>query len=310
MLLNRFALVSRLDYRDIGISEIFDVRVGVQSGTVYEELFNRWFPEHHKVIMYGNTNDLFGALERGDVDIVMSSQNQVLAVTNYMERPGYKINVLFDYASESAVGFNKEERVLCSIIDKAQGLMDLARITDLWQHKTYDYRVKIMQSRQPLLISISVLLFCVIGLMFVLLRRRLDAGRRLEALVAERTAKLHYQNEILEAVTNNYKGVIWSVDVNGTVMMFNGRYLKEVGIDPSQLVGQNIEIARRQDNRINSIVDAQKQMYLRDGPHEWMSEIDGNTYLSNTVPIRDAAGNVVGITGTTDNITEIVRLNK
>jgi len=310
MLLNRYALVSRLDYRDIDMNEVVGVRVGVQSGTVYEELFKRWFPDHPKIAMYGNTNDLFGALEHGDVDIVMSSQNQVLAVTNYMERPGYKINVLFDYASEAAIGFNKEERVLCSVIDKAQGLMDLSRITDLWLHKTYDYRIKIVQSRQPLLISISVLLICVVGLMLVLLRRRLDAGRRLEALVDERTAKLHYQNEILEAVTNNYKGIIWSIDTKGIVTMFNGCSLKKLGIDQSLIVGQNIEHARLVDYRVNIVLDAQKQVSLLDGPHEWMSETDGNTYLSNTVPISDAAGNVVGITGTTDNITEIVKLGK
>jgi signal transduction histidine kinase/CheY-like chemotaxis protein/ABC-type amino acid transport substrate-binding protein len=310
MLLNRYALVSRLDYRDIGMSEVVDVRVGVQSGTVYEELFKRWFPEHSKVTMYGNTNDLFSALEHGEVDIVMSSQNQVLAVTNYMERPGYKINLLFDYASESAIGFNKEERVLCSIIDKAQGLMELTRITDLWLHKTYDYRLKIAESRQPLLISISVLLICIVGLMFVLLKRRFDTGRRLEALIEERTAKLHSQNNLLEAVTNNYKGIIWSIDTKGIVTLFNGCSLKKLGIDRSLFVGQNMAHARQIDYRVNKVLDAQKQMFLGDGPHEWINDVDGETYLSNTVPIRDAAGNVVGITGTTDNITETVRLNK
>jgi len=310
MLLNRFALVSRLDYHDVNINEVFGKRVGIQAGTVYEELFRRWFPDHPNTTVYGNTIDLFGALERGDVDMVMSSQNQVLAMTNYMEQPGYKINVLFDYASESAIGFNKEERLLCSIIDKAQGLMDLSRITDLWLHKTYDYRVKIMESRQPLLISISVLLICVVGLMFVLLKRRLDAGRRLEALVEERTAKLHYQNRLLEAVTNNYKGIIWSIDTNGIVTMFNGNSLKKLGIDPSLFVGQDMEHARQIDYRVNIVLNPQKQISLLDGPHEWMNEADGNIYLTNTVPLRDAAGNVVGITGTTDNITEIVRLSK
>jgi len=310
MLLSRFALVSKLDYHDISVNEVFGARVGVQAGTVYEELFKRWFPDHKNISVYGNTNDLFGALERGDVDMVMSSQNQVLALTNYMEQPGYKINVLFDYASESAIGFNIDERALCSIIDKAQGLMDLSRITDLWLHKTYDYRVKIVESRQPLLISISVLLICVVGLMFVLLKRRLEAGKRLEALIEERTAKLHSQNHLLEAVTNNYKGIIWSIDTKGIVTLFNGCSLKKLGIDRSLFVGQNMEHARQIDYRVNGVLNAQKQIFLGDGPHEWISEMDGDTYLSNTVPIYDADGKVVGITGTTDNITDIVRLSK
>jgi signal transduction histidine kinase/CheY-like chemotaxis protein/ABC-type amino acid transport substrate-binding protein len=310
MLLNRYALVSRLDYPDISMNDVVGARVGVQSGTVYEELFKRWFPEHPRITAYSNTNEFFSALERDEVDIVMSSQNQVLAVTNYMERPGYKINVLFDYASESVLGFNKEERILCSIIDKAQGLMDLSRITDLWLHKTYDYRVKIVESRQPLLISISVLLICVVGLMFVLLSRKRDAGKRLEALVEERTAKLHYQNWLLEAVTNNYKGIIWSIDTNGIVTLFNGSSLRKLGIDRSSFVGQNMEHARRMDYRVNIVLDPKKQMFIADGPQEWITEVDGNTYLSNTVPFYDTGGKVLGITGTTDNITEIVRLSK
>ncbi len=309
MLLNRFALVSGLDCKDIDVNEVFDKRVGIQSGTVYEELFKRWFPDHTHTFEYGNTNDLFVALEHGDVDMVMSSQNQLLSVTNYIERPGYKINVLFDYASESTIGFNKDERVLCSIVDKALGLMDLSRITDLWLHKTYDYRVKIVESRQPLLISISILLMCIVGLMFVMLKRRLEAGRRLEALVEERTAKLHHQNEVLKAVTDNYKGVIWSVDKYGIITMFKGRYLNVLEVDPAPFLGQKMSDAKLINPRVGSVIDAHINMNLRDGMHEWVGEADGETFLANTVPIRDAAGNVVGVTGTTDNITEIVRLN-
>jgi ABC-type amino acid transport substrate-binding protein len=236
VLMNKYALVSRLGYRNIPINEVLNVKVGVQSGTGYEELFRRWFPEHSNITAYGNTNALYDALERGDVDMVMSSQNQVLAITNYKERPGYKINVLFDYAAEAAMGFNREERILCSIIGKALSQIDTQRITDSWLHKTYDYRVKIVQSRQPLLISLSVLLACVIGLMLYMLVKKRDTERRLEALVEERTAKLHYQNKLLEAVTDNYKGVIWSIDREGTVTMFNGRYLKTLDINQASLI--------------------------------------------------------------------------
>jgi PAS domain S-box-containing protein len=307
MLMNRYALVSRLGYRNIPINEVLGIRVGVQSGTDYEELFGRWFPEHTGVTAYGGTNALYDALERGEVDMVMSSQSQVLAITNYMERPGYKINVLFDYATESVIGINRDERILCSIIDKALGLIDIPRITDTWLHKTYDYRVKIVQSRQPLLISLSVLLACVIGLMLAMLGKKRGDAKRLEALVEERAAKLHYQNKLLEAVTGNYKGVMWSIDREGTVTMFNGRYLQTLDIDPVSVIGKKIEFALEKHLLSGVVDDVQKLMI--GGQLEWMNEIDGSTYLSNTMPIRDAAGNVVGVTGTTDDITEIVRLN-
>jgi PAS domain S-box-containing protein len=306
LLMNKYALVSKLDSRNISINEALGIKVGVHAGTVYEELFRQWFPEHPSVTAYGSVNQLYDALERGDVDMAMSSQNQVLAVTNYMERPGYKINVLFDYAAESSIGFNKDERILCSIVDKALNLIDIPRIADPWLYKAYDYRVKILQSRQPFLISLSALLVCVIALILIMQGRKRSAEKLLEALVEERTAKLHYQNKILEAVTGNYKGVIWSIDLEGTVTMFNGRYLKTLDIDQADLIGQKIEYALEKHMLTGIVDDTQK--LLSGGLLEWMNEIDGSTYLTNTMPIRDAAENVVGVAGTTDDITEIVRL--
>jgi PAS domain S-box-containing protein len=308
ILLNRYALISKAGHRNIGISEVPNTSVGVQTGTANEELFKMWFPGHANALEYKSANDLYDALDRGDIDMAMSSQNEALAVTNYLERPGYKVNILFDHIAESSFGFNKDERVLCSIIDKALGEIELARITDLWLHKTYDYRVKIVQSRQPFLISISVLLMCVVGLMFVLLRKTRSTEKRLEALVAERTVKLQDQNKFMEAVTKNYKGVIWSVAGDGCITMFSGQYLKTIGIESSFLVGKNLDIARQKNRHLDIISNVQKT--FSEGPQDWMSVLDGRTFHTNTMPIYDADGKVVGVTGTTDDITEMVKLSQ
>jgi PAS domain S-box-containing protein len=304
---SKYALISKADYRNVKINEILHKRVGVSKNTAYYELFTRWFPNHPNMVEFTGSNEMFNALGRGDIDLAMSSQTQILAVTNYRERPGYKINVLFDHAFESSLGFNKDEELLCSIVDKALQQIDLNSISELWMHKTYDYRLKLVQSRQPFFVSVSILLLCIVVLLSVLFRKNRGMEKRLQTLVEGRTAELNRQNKLMESVTKNYKGLIWCVDKDGVITMFEGRYLKTLGITPEFLVGKSIEQARQKSRHINIINNVEKS--LRDGPQDWLSDIDGGTYHSSTMPIYDMDGNVVGVTGSTDDITEMVRLS-
>ncbi|MCL2183866.1 MAG: transporter substrate-binding domain-containing protein [Chitinispirillia bacterium] len=305
---SRYALISKAGHRNIKINEILQKRVGIHKSTAYAEQFRNWFPNHPGVVEYTSTIDMFEGLERGEIDLAMSSQAMILAVTNYMERPGYKINVLFDHAYESLLGFNKNEAILCSIVDKALQQIELGSITELWMHKTYDYRIKLVQSRYPLFITVSLLLLCVVILLSLLFRNTRNMEKKLLVLVEKRTAELEKQNKLMEAVTQNYKGVIWSVDKDGVITMFDGRYLREtLHLEPSFLVGKNISLARERNRHLNVIDNVEKS--LREGPLNWLSNIDGGTFRSSTTPIRDADGNIVGLAGSTDDITEMVRLS-
>ena len=311
---SKYALISKDSHRSVKINEVLHLRVGVQTATAYEELFKRWFPNHPNIVGYGNTNEMFDALERGDIDLGMSSQTQIIAVTNYLERPGYKVNVLFDHAYKASVGINANEEILCSIIGKALQHIDLTGISEPWMHKTYDYSVKLMRARQTymnstlaLLFGVAVLLMCIVILLLILFYKNRGMEKKLHTLVEQRTDELNRQNKLLESVTKNYKGVIWSVDKDGVITMFEGRYLKTMGIEPSFLVGKNIESARQKSRHLDVISNVEKSM--RDGPQDWMSDIDGGVFRSSTMPIYDMNGNVVGVTGSTDDITEIARLS-
>jgi len=276
-------------------------------------------------------------MEDGEIDMVMSSQRQLLLLTNYLELPGYKANVIFDRSFESSFGFNKDEAILCSIVDKALRMVDKQGITDIWIRKTYDYRAKLAQARLPLLIGISVLLLCVLVLMFVLFQRNRHAGKQLKYLVQERTAALNKQHALmgavndtaallleadagdplnmmskgmetigrhvdvervcvwqnlrkddgklyyrlicewsdeialniqrtlakLEAVTNHYKCIIWSVDKDGIITIFNGQYLKVIGVQPSFPEGKKLEIARL-ENRHLAIIAMTANVFRED----------------------------------------------
>ena len=484
VLLDYYALLSRSDFRNISLAEVQKVKVGLAKATVYAELFRSWFPRHEHIVEYESSDAAFTALDRGEVDVVMSSQHRLLALTSYHELSGYKANIVFEFASPSTFGFNKNEAALCSIVDKALHMIDVKGITAHWVHNTYDYEGRMARAQRPWLLGVSALLASVLILLFVLFQRTRHEGRSLENLVQKRTSELDNQHRLisvvndaavlllesdaenywealtrsmemicrciqvdrvylwqntsrrggklyyrqackwmhedwkmddalfefayadtiphwegvlsqgktlngpfetipdheeafftayqlqsllvvplflkgefwgfasfddcrtrrifpeaeeyalrswgllavsaiqrgeiaqgmrqtltkLEAVINNYKGVIWSVDDKGVITTFNGQYLKTIGVVPSFLEGKKLEVARLKNRHLDIIENVEKT--FREGPQDWIGEIDGGVFHSYTVPMRDGKGKIAGVVGSTDDVTAGVKLQR
>ena len=182
---------------NISIHRIALLKVGVQKGTAYAELFSTWFPTHKNVIEYDDTEAAFKGLENGEINILMYSVRNLLTATNYNERPGFKANIVFEYTFRSTFGLNKDEEILCSIVGKAMSRIDCGTVASQWMRKTYDYRSKIVQAQLPWLIGAIGLFFMVIVLTFTLYLRSRNAGRRLDMLVQVRTAELDISRQKL-----------------------------------------------------------------------------------------------------------------
>ena len=118
---------------------------------------------------------------------------------------------------------------------------------------------------------------------------------------------LHLTLNKLEAIVNNYKGVIWSVDNDGMITSFNGQYLNKLGVTPSFLVGKNIDVARKKNRHPDVIENIEKT--FRSGPQDWQSEVDGVIFNSHTTLMRDGEGKIAGIVGSSDDVTELINLH-
>ena len=112
----------------------------------------------------------------------------------------------------------------------------------------------------------------------------------------------------LKAVVTNYSGTIWSVDRENTITLFDGQHLKTVGMSPHFLEGKHLYQALKINRHLDIIENVEKT--FAGEPQDWISEIDGRLYRSRTAPIHDEDGNVTGIVGNMDDLTELLTLQK
>ncbi|MCL2441059.1 MAG: ATP-binding protein [Treponema sp.] len=210
---DHFALISHADYPDIKVNEILYVKVGLARDTVYADTFRKWFPNHMNTVEYESTEEALEALRLGKVEMVMTNQKRLLYLTHYLELPDYKANIVFDYTGTIKFGLNIEEEILCSIINKSLGMIDTKGISDMWVRKTYDYRVKLIETQVPWFIGSLLLFMFVIALLVILFFRYRKEGIKLEALVQERTIKLNKYQEELESALKAAKAASKSKSV-------------------------------------------------------------------------------------------------
>jgi len=149
-------------------------------------------------------SDMMRMLESGEVDMVMSSQYRFLQLTNFRGFPGYKANYVFDRTFNSTFGFNKNEELLCSIINKTLALIDTDAISGQWMRRTSDYRVKLAQTQIPWVIGATALVL-VLFFLFFMFQRKHSESVKLEQQVQERTAELHRSRHDLEMLLEETK---------------------------------------------------------------------------------------------------------
>jgi signal transduction histidine kinase/CheY-like chemotaxis protein len=194
----RLGLVSLSSMRDVAASDVPGLRVGLAEGTAQAEAFRRLFPGHRHEVTFVDSLGPYGALERGEVDLVMGSENDLLAMTNYLERTGFRTNLRLGVPSQSYFGVTRGQPELRSVLSKAQRLVDTDVIVSRWKTRVFDYRGALARERMPLMAAGLALLAMAMGLLAVMIARSRKAARVLEEAVEARTAELVRQTEVAE----------------------------------------------------------------------------------------------------------------
>jgi PAS domain S-box-containing protein len=225
-------LISKSEFPNVHFTELSNMKTGLVRGTIHAELFKRWFPNNRSFREYDNLDSVFYALERGEIDLFMSMSNYLLSIENYKEHAGYKSNIEFNNDFDITFGFNKDEAVLSSIVDKAFALIDLETISGYWTHKRYDYRVKIAEARLPWLIGATIMSLVVLSLILTMFYRSNNEGKRLAMLVKEKTSTI---SAIFDATSD----LIFCKDSESRITECNKSMENYFGINKSDIIGKN-----------------------------------------------------------------------
>jgi PAS domain S-box-containing protein len=235
---DQYALISKLDYPRLRINDILSVSIGLIKETAYASLFRSWFPDHKNTVEYESSNTAFEALEQGKVDMVMANLSQLLMLTNYYERTGYKANIIFNFASESTFGFNKNETVLRSVVDKALLFTDTKEISGQWMRKTYNYSAKLALLHRFWLTVASVLLFSVLVLLLILFQRNRRSAKQLETLIYKRTNELVLQSATINAAFDATPDMVCCKDLDLRFTRCNKAFEKYFNVREADIIGK------------------------------------------------------------------------
>ena len=200
--IDNYAMLSSIDLPDIDIRQVGRFRVGVLADTTYAAQFYELFPDHPNVVVYNGNYEGLKALANDEIDLLMATRSLLLNATNYLEMSGYKANVVLDRSYESQFGFHIGQKTLCSIIGKAQSLINTEQIYEHWVRRVFDFRGKLARAQVPYLIAASIMMVLVLILLITLLIRNRQMGKRLERTVDERTQELRARTAELEVQTN------------------------------------------------------------------------------------------------------------
>ncbi|MDR0302229.1 MAG: response regulator [Treponema sp.] len=109
-----------------------------------------------------------------------------------------------------------------------------------------------------------------------------------------------------KAVFSNYSGIIWCVDHDHIIKLFEGLYLTEHSIPAAFFNGKKTEEALQED--WSSGINESVQKTFTEGRQDINVEIDNRMFRIRTTPIYDNSGAMTYVVGSFDDITERTRL--
>lgn len=294
----QYALISKSTLPDMEISRVYYERVGTLNKSAHEEMFNLWFPDHEKHIIYSTSANAFDGLENDEIDLLMLSENMLLTQTNYREKPEFKINISFDKTLDSLFGYNKNEEVLCSIVDKTLAHIKTDKISDKWMSKVFDYSKKISQMQMLYLVAFSSVAFILLISMFVLLLK----NKRLSKSLLERTATL-------TTIFTSIPDIIFCMDTNLTYTSCNPSFEKLSGLSSEEIIGKtDLEVFDPGQEMVayfmeinKNVLDSEKTEVVQ----EWITYPDGTErYLETIKTPLFQDDKLTGLMGIARDITE------
>ena len=193
---SNYAFISKDSYPLLASYQIVHARVGVMTQSQKITVYKKFFPaaaadpdeeaydlkSYTNVTEYPTQNDCLNALEKGEIDLYFASEYTLLIQTHYREKSGFKLNLRLNAPMYSNFGFNKEQTVLRSVVERAQEFVDVAAIETNWTTRTFDYSRKLSHQRNIFMLILSIMLLAILAGMSTLLVKNLKLSKRLKVM--------------------------------------------------------------------------------------------------------------------------------
>jgi two-component system cell cycle sensor histidine kinase/response regulator CckA len=124
-----------------------------------------------------------------------------------------------------------------------------------------------------------------------------------EAALVERE---RWTAEQLRAVISAVPIVLWAVDQHGIVTLSEGSLLRDIGLEPGQVVGRSIFDLYAS---VPAVLGFTREALRGESP-TWILDVHGKTFSGCYTPLRDACGQVTGAIGVATDVTERVQLEQ
>ncbi|MDR2543009.1 MAG: transporter substrate-binding domain-containing protein [Treponema sp.] len=297
-LMDQSALISRVEFPYINIHEVVSVRVGLIKDSAHKEMFHLWYPFHRNNVEYNSTDEAFAALSSGEVDMVMASNNLLLHLTHFQELPYYKANVLFGNYFESTFGFNNNQGILHSIVNKALELIEIETITQRRLRRTYDYRLVLARAQRSWTFrTATALAFMLIILIVIYIK-----DRKKRNTIAEQAAAL-------SAIYNSLPAMVYTKNLDNKITSSNKNFIKIAQGGEAEMLSEEFHDETQLDYEIIQEFFNNREKVLLDNiikiKEKWYNYSDGSTRaheIIRTPLIQNRS--IAGLLGIVLDITE------
>jgi PAS domain S-box-containing protein len=296
----RYALLSREDYPYLKMYQVIYTTVGAMRNSAFVEMINLFFPDIEDIKYYDSQWQALDALESGEIDLLMASENVLLSMVNYLERYGYKVNMRFDKPTEdSYFGFNKNEEILHSIFRKAQEHVNTEQIEHVWTNRIYDNARQAATQRANYLTLSAGLLVSLLVIMIVLFVDNKNTTR----LYKE-------QATTISTVYDSLPDLVYSKDLDGAYTSCNDSFAKFLGISKEDMLGRTVQDLYMTDQETAHELVERDMRIIGDGvtvkQEDWLISADHirRLYENIKVPLLHD-GKVMGLLGIARDITDL-----
>ena len=247
-----YALLSETDHPNQETYQVLLAKVGAKTNSAMIDIFNEMFPDHSKLIEFDTQSECLDALEQGRVDLLMASEYMLLTQINYREKSGFKINFKFEAPLDSYFGYNKDEAILCSIIDKAQSHVKTDVIEMSWVGRNFDYSKKLAEERTRSLTVFLIVMFIMLSAAVFMLAKNLNLSKRLKEIANFDSLTNIYNRRFFMELASVQIARSLRTNIDCFVIIFDLDHFKIVNDTHGHLAGDKVlkDVAQRVKNAI------------------------------------------------------------